>query len=392
MTVFCLLSSVHSVLRKSKSMNIKRIQLDHYRIPLPAVLSDSTHGHISHFGLITARIRTASDLEGTGYSYVVGDIGGKALHTMLGQDLAPLLLGQDAHNREGLWEHMWWHMHFVGRGGLASFALATLDIALWDLAGKAQDLPWYRLLGGTRQPVKAYAGGIDLQFSLDALLQQADGFLAQGFRAIKMKVGRAALAEDVARVRAMRQHLGDGFPLMADANMRWSAAHAIQAARALAAWDVFWLEEPVIPDDFAAHARIAREGGLPIATGENLHSVYEFQTMLDLGQVAYPEPDLVTLGGVTPWLRVAHLCAARNLPVTTHGVHDLHVHLLAAIPNASYLEVHGFGLEHFMQEPLALAGGAMLPPARPGHGVELDWARLEAHRASAAVLLTEERA
>ncbi len=370
-------------------MSIKQIQLDHYRIPLPVMMSDSTHGDIHHFGLITARVRTASGVEGMGYSYVVGDIGGKALHTMLSQDLAPRLLGQDPEHREALWHTLWWHMHFVGRGGLVSFALAALDIALWDLAGQVRNQPWWRLLGGTRRPVQAYAGGIDLQFTQDDLLRQADGFRDAGFHAIKMKVGRPSLREDVARVAAMRAHLGDDFPLMVDANMQWTTQQAITAAKALADFQLYWLEEPTIPDDYAAHARIAREGGLPIATGENLHSLYEFQHMLDLGDIAFPEPDLVTLGGVTPWLKVAHVCEARNLPVTTHGVHDLHVHLLATIPNPSYLEVHGFGLERFMQEePLTLIDGTMLPPDRPGHGVSLDWQHLEAHRASTSVQLT----
>ncbi len=370
-------------------MNIEQIQLDHYKIPLPSTLSDSTHGDISHFGLVTARIRTADGGEGMGYSYVVGNIGGRALHTMLCQDLAPQLLGKDPSHREALWHTLWWYIHFVGRGGLASFALATLDIALWDWAGQVQNQPWWRLLGGERRPVQAYAGGIDLQFTQDELLQQADGFLRVGFRAIKMKVGRPSLREDVARVAAMRAHLGDEFPLMVDANMQWTANQAITAARALADSQVYWLEEPTIPDDYEAHARIAREGGLPIATGENLHSLYEFQHMLDRGDIAFPEPDLVTLGGVTPWLKVAHACEARNLPVTTHGVHDLHVHLLAAIPNPSYLEVHGFGLERFMQEePLSLTDGTLLPPTRPGHGVCLDWQRLEAHRDSDSFLLT----
>ncbi len=369
-------------------MRIQQIRLDHYRIPLPAILSDSTHGTISHFGLITARIRTTDGIEGTGYSYVVGNIGGRALHTMLCQDLASRLLDKDPEHRETLWHDLWWYIHFVGRGGLASFALATLDIALWDLAGYAQHKPWWRLLGGERRPVQAYAGGIDLQFTQEALLQQADGFLEAGFRAIKMKVGRPALRDDAERVAAMRAYLGDEFPLMVDANMQWTANQAIAAARALSDFQVYWLEEPTIPDDYAGHARIAREGRLPIATGENLHSLYEFEHMLDQGNIAFPEPDLVTLGGVTPWLKVAHMCEARNLPVTTHGVHDLHIHLLAAIPNPSYLEVHGFGLEHYMlEEPLTLSDGTMLPPNRPGHGVALDWERLEEHRDSDSVLL-----
>jgi L-alanine-DL-glutamate epimerase-like enolase superfamily enzyme len=168
---------------------------------------------------------------------------------------------------------------------------------------------------------------------------------------------------------------------MVDANMRWRVDEAIRASRALAAHDVYWLEEPTIPDDVDGHAKIAREAPLPIATGENFHSLHEFQGMIAAGGVAFPEPDLATCGGITVWLKVAHLAEANNLPVTSHGVHDLHVHLLAAVPNRSYLEVHGFGLERFVEQPLALEDGFALAPERPGHGVRLDWAALERWRA-----------
>ncbi len=361
-------------------MKISQIHTEHYRIPLPIVLSDSTHGDISHFGLIVTRIETEGGLEGMGYTYCGGDIGGSAILAFVRDDLAPILIGEEADRIERLWERMWWHVHFVGRGGAASFALAALDIALWDLRGKASGEPWWRLLGGHDPKVPVYAGGIDLQFSLDALLEQADGFQAQGFRAIKMKVGRDQLSEDLERVAAMRNHLGADFPLMADANMRWRVDEAIRAARGMAEYNLFWLEEPTIPDDVAGHARIAREGGLPIATGENFHTVYEFQQMIAHGAISFPEPDVATMGGVTPWLKVAHLAETCNLPVTTHGVHDLQVHLLAAVPNSSYLEAHGFGLDQFIRHPLQIEEGAAIAPDRAGHGVEFDGDALQEHK------------
>ncbi|MYH63594.1 MAG: mandelate racemase/muconate lactonizing enzyme family protein [Caldilineaceae bacterium SB0675_bin_29] len=361
-------------------MKISQIHTEHYRIPLPIVLSDSTHGDISHFGLIVTSIETEGGLEGMGYTYCGGDIGGSAILAFVRDDLAPILIGEEADRIERLWERMWWHVHFVGRGGAASFALAALDIALWDLRGKASGEPWWRLLGGHDPKVPVYAGGIDLQFSLDALLEQADGFQAQGFRAIKMKVGRDQLSEDLERVAAMRNHLGADFPLMADANMRWRVDEAIRAARGMAEYNLFWLEEPTIPDDVAGHARIAREGGLPIATGENFHTVYEFQQMIAHGAISFPEPDVATMGGVTPWLKVAHLAETCNLPVTTHGVHDLQVHLLAAVPNSSYLEAHGFGLDQFIRHPLQIEEGAAIAPDRAGHGVEFDCDALQEHK------------
>ncbi len=189
-----------------------------------------------------------------------------------------------------------------------------------------------------------------------------------------MKVGRARLAEDVAKVRAMRDFLGDGFPLMADANMKWSADAAIRAARAFQPYDLTWLEEPTVPDDPAGHARILREGGLPIAAGENLRTLWEFKQYIAAEAVTYPEPDVTNCGGVTPFMKIAHLAEAFNLPVTSHGAHDITVHLLAACPNRSYLEAHGFGLDRFIAEPLRIEEGFAVAPDRPGHGVAFDWA------------------
>jgi L-alanine-DL-glutamate epimerase-like enolase superfamily enzyme len=226
--------------------------------------------------------------------------------------------------------------------------------------------------------VPCYAGGIDLDLPVDALLRQTDDNLARGFRAIKMKVGRESLAQDVERVRAMRRHLGAEFPLMVDANMRWSVDEAIRAARALAEFDPVWLEEPTDPDDVPGHARIVRDGGLPIAAGENLHTLAEFRHLIAAGGVTFPEPDVTNCGGITIFMKICHLAEAFHLPVTSHGAHDVTVHLLAAAPNRSYLEAHGFGLDRFIAEPLRLDAGAAVAPERPGHGVEFDWKALEA--------------
>jgi L-alanine-DL-glutamate epimerase-like enolase superfamily enzyme len=268
-------------------------------------------------------------------------------------------------------------LHYGGRGGAVALAISAVDIALWDLKARRAGLPLWRLLGGFDPAVPCYAGGIDLDFPLEALLRQTDDNLARGFRAIKMKVGRPHLSQDVERVRAMRAHLGADFALMADANMRWSVDQAIRAARALADTGLVWLEEPTIPDDIDGHVRILRDGGLPIATGENLHSLYEFKQMIAAGGVSFPEPDVTNCGGVTVFMKVAHLAEAYNLPVTSHGVHDLTVHLLAAAPNRSYLEVHGFGLDRYIEAPIAIVGGNAIAPDRPGHGVAFDWAALE---------------
>ena len=362
-------------------MLIREIVANHYLIPLPVALSDSTHGTIKGFELVTVRVRDAGGAEGVGYTYTVG-AGGAAVQALVARELAPLLAGRDADLIASHWQAMWWALHYGGRGGAQTLAISAVDTALWDLRARRQGAPLWRVLGGFDPKVPCYAGGIDLDFPLDALLRQTDENLARGFRAIKMKVGRPSLSDDVERVRAMRRHLGPDFPLMVDANMRWSVDEAIRAARALVELHPVWLEEPIIPDDVPGHARIVREGGLPIAAGENLHTLYEFRQLIAAGGVTFPEPDVTNCGGVTAFMKVCHLAEAFNLPVTSHGAHDLTVHLLAAAPNRSYLEAHGFGLDRFIAQPLRIKDGLAIAPDRLGHGIEFDWKALDAARAS----------
>ncbi len=353
-------------------MTIAAVETGLYRIELPVPLSDSTHGIITHFELATVRLRDSDGAEGVGYTYTVGS-GGHAVHALIDRDLRPVLMGADPDKIEALWQSMWWRLHYGGRGGSVSLAVSACDIALYDLKARRLGTPLWRMLGGFDPAVPCYAGGIDLEFTLDALLKQTDGNLAKGFRAIKMKVGRARLSEDRERVFAMRKHLGDDFPLMADANMKWSVDEAIRAARTFRDANLTWLEEPTIPDDVAGHVRIVREGGVPIATGENLHTLHEFTQMIAAGGVTFPEPDVTNCGGITVFMKVAHLAEAHNLPLTSHGAHDLTVSLLAATPNRSYLEVHGFGLDRYIVQPMPIVEGKALVSERPGHGVAFDW-------------------
>jgi L-alanine-DL-glutamate epimerase-like enolase superfamily enzyme len=356
------------------------IESGFFRIPLPEVLTDSMHGEMRAFELNTVRLRDADGAEGVGYTFTVGR-NGAAVDAILSREMPEIFGGEEADHIERLWLKGWWALHYGGRGGPTVLAISAFDMALWDLKAKRAGLPLWTLLGGFDEKVPCYAGGIDLELPLDKLLRQTEGNLAKGFRAIKMKVGRARLTEDVERVRAMREFLGDGFPLMADANMRWGVDESIRAARALQPYDLTWIEEPTIPDDPAGHARIVREGGVPVAAGENLRTLWEFKQYIAGQGVTYPEPDVTNCGGITTFMKIAHLAEAYNLPVTSHGAHDVTVHLLAACPNRSYLEAHGFGLERYIAEPLRIQDGVALAPGRPGHGIEFDWQGLDRVRA-----------
>jgi len=193
-----------------------------------------------------------------------------------------------------------------------------------------------------------------------------------------MKVGRTSLREDLDRVAAMREHLGPEFALMVDANMKWTADQAVRAARELAQFGLIWIEEPTIPDDFVGHARVVREGGSPVASGENLHTLYEFQQLISAGGVTFPEPDVSNIGGYTTFNKVCSLADAFNLPVTSHGVHDLTVQALAAAPNRTYMEAHGFGLDRYMVDPLQIVDGFAIAPDRPGTAYAVSYTELRA--------------
>ncbi|MEM8729597.1 MAG: mandelate racemase/muconate lactonizing enzyme family protein [Pseudomonadota bacterium] len=359
---------------------IASLRADHYRIPLPRVLEDSMHGAMQGFEVITARVRDSDNVEGVGYTYTCGENGG-AITDILGREMPPRVIGRDGDLIEAIWSDLWWSFHYGGRGGPTVLALSALDMALWDLKAKRANLPLWRLLGGYDAKVPCYAGGIDIDLSPEELVAQTHENIAHGHRAIKMKVGRDRLSEDVAKIAAMRETFGADLPLMVDANMKYTVDGAIRAARAFRDFDLIWFEEPIPPDNPAGHARVLSEGGIPVATGENLRSLWDFKTLLDSGGVSYLEPDVTNCGGVTAFMKIARLAEAHHLPVTSHGAHDITVQLLAACPNRSYLEAHGFGLERFVAEPLVIEDGHAMAPDRPGHGVEFLWDILETVRA-----------
>lgn len=355
---------------------IVALKADHYLIALDRALSDSMHGEMRGFEIVTARVRDADGIEGVGYTFTCGRNGG-AIADILGREMPALVEGEDADRIEHLWNKLWWAFHYAGRGGPTVLALSAFDTALWDLKAKRAGLPLWKLLGGHAGTVTCYAGGIDLDLGPQELVAQTERNFERGHRAIKMKVGRDRLSEDVAKIAAMREAFGPDMPLMVDANMKYTADQAIRAARAFAGFDLTWFEEPIPPDDLAGHARVVREGGLPLAAGENLRTLWDFKNLIASGGVTWPEPDVTNCGGVTPFMKIAHLAEAFHLPVTSHGAHDITVHLLAACPNGQFLEAHGFGLDAYVETPLHIAEGRAHAPDRPGHGVAFLWDKLE---------------
>ena len=359
-------------------MKITEVITDFYHVPLAVPLSDAIHGEMPYFEMITVRIRTGDGIEGLGYTYTVGQ-GGIAVYSLLKHELPKLLVNEDPICHERLLKRMITGCCWI-QGGALTLAISAVDIALWDVKGKAANLPLYRLLGGESNRVPCYAGGVDLQFTTEELKAQADDFKSRGFKAIKMKVGRDNWIEDVERVGAMRDYLGADFALMIDANTGYTLSTAVQAAREFSQFNLIWFEEPTHHLDYEGHRRIQQEGGIPVASGENLKNLQEFREMITLGGIIFPQPDITNMGGITAWIKVAHLAEAHNLSISTHGVHDIQVHLMCAAPNSSYLEMHLFSIDDYIAQPFTLEDGDAVAPDRPGHGVMLDFAKLEPHR------------
>ena len=349
-------------------MKIEQIQTAYYRLPLEP-MGDAGHGAIDSEEVITLTLH-AEGLEGRGYTYTIGR-GGRAIQALIDYDLAPLLQGQDANDIEGLWNLMWQRLLYVGRGGLASFAIAAVDVALWDLRGLHEQKPLYALFGAQSREIPAYGSGVDLPKSLDQLLKQTEGFLARGFPGVKVKIGRSA-REDEERVGAVRKLIGDNVDLMVDANMTWTADEALERGRRLEQFNLYWYEEPTIPEDVAGHARLARELDVPIAIGESLHSPHEFQRYVDEQAVEILQIDPITNGGITASLKALQMADAANLKTSSHYTDELSAHLLCASRNPVYLEKHAFALDAYLLEPQRVVNGHVRPTETPGTGLRFD--------------------
>ena len=347
-------------------------------IPLRTVTSFSTRT-VSERHYTLVKVRTESGAEGIGFCYC-GNAAGWIVTQAVRDLLAKQVVGKDSHQTEGIWDAMYKDALLMGRRGAIVRGMSAIDIALWDVNAKEAELPLYQYLGGARQDtVPAYASG---GYYLDGktpehLANECSGYVDLGFRAVKIKVGRVSAREDAERIAAVRRAIGDDVELFTDANNAWpDAASAIRAVRLWEEYDLGWVEEPNMPDDIDAHAAVAAAVAPPIATGEIHQTRWDFQDILDKQAAAILQTDAGVCGGVTEFRRIAALASARGVTIAPHWLADLHVHLVASTPNATYVEfftdTEVLNLMEIFKSRLEIKGSGLALPQEPGLGIVLD--------------------
>ena len=356
-------------------MRVTDVRMETYRWPGAAQMAGGRFVFAGE-GLDVVRVETSEGLSGIGLSWSVGPVAemGRSIVEHLGRSV----VGHDPLDTERIWDAMW-QTGDIGRRGLTTRMLSAVDTALWDIKGKVAGLPLYKLLGGFTSTVPAYVSrGFRTEGdSLEAVACTMEAALEEGAQAVKMQIGGASVGQDVERVRVARETLGPEVKLMLDASCQYRFYEAIEIARKIEKYDIAWLEEPVRPDDYRGYQLVSQATSIPIAGGEGEYTKHGFRDLIEGRCVAIVQPDALIMGGITEWMKVAALAQAHDLPVSPHGPHHVHAHLVAAIPN-------GLNVEEFydsraepvpggiFEEPLPAVDGRVQPPDRPGLGIRLN--------------------
>jgi L-alanine-DL-glutamate epimerase-like enolase superfamily enzyme len=360
--------------RSSTPDRIDWIKLSLVFLPLAEPVSDAKvltgrQKPLTEVAFVFAEIRSRDGHEGIGFAYSKR-AGGPGLYAHA-REIAANLLGEDPNDIAKAWNKLMWAGASMGRSGMTSQSIAPFDIALWDMKAKRAQLPLAKLLGAHRDSVQCYntSGGF-LHTPLHQLLTNVEASRARGIGGIKIKVGQLDAASDLKRVAAVRDLLGDGFPLMVDANQQWDRPAAQRACRALEQFNLVWIEEPLDAYDVEGHAALAASLDTPIATGEMLTSFGEHAQLIMAGASDYVQPDAPRVGGITPFLQIMQLADFKGRKLAPHFAMEIHLHLAAAYPQEPWLE-HFEWLEPLFNERLDLRGGRMHLSNRPGLGFSL---------------------
>jgi L-alanine-DL-glutamate epimerase-like enolase superfamily enzyme len=331
------------------------------------------------------RIWTDDGVDGTGYSYTIGT-GGSAVVALVRDYMAPWLLGRDAEMVEEIWKGLFFCTHANSVGATVSLALAAVDIALWDLRCKRAHAPLYYVAGGAQRRIPIYnTEGGWLNFTTEELVNNAVNAREMGFRGFKVKVGQPHVAEDIARPAAVRRALGPDFEIMIDANQCFTVSEAIRRARAFEQFDLAWFEEPTPAEDIDGHVRLSQSTSLPIAVGESLYHLSHFREYLQRGGSSIVQVDVARIGGITPWLKTAHLAEAFNMQVCPHYLMEIHAALCGAVPNAAWVEFIP-QLDVITESRIEIDDGNAIPSSTIGIGISWNWKAIEPMRVRHAII------
>jgi len=324
-------------------------------------------------GLAVVLVEVETDAGHTGVA-----TGQSPMRPFIHQVLEGALIGADPFETEKIWNDMFWRVRGSGRKGVAFQAISAVDNAVWDIKAKALGLPLHRLLGSMHARVPVYGSGGWTNWSTGDLVRQQLAWVERGFKAVKVKVGRdfgRDEAADVRRVAAVRKAVGDDVTLYIDANNGYYAKQAIRLAEEYKRLGVAWFEEPVLADDIPGLARVAAQTTIPVATGEHEYTKFGFRDLMTAGAADIVQADIAQLGGVTEFMKVAHMSEAFNLPLAPHAWCLLHLHAAMAVPNLmvlEWLDLEEQGIACFFADAATPRDGYIEPDDRPGNGLVID--------------------
>jgi len=369
---------------------IQSVQVASVAVPLDKVTSFSTRT-VSERHYCLVKVTSKDGYEGIGFCYV-GSAGGEIAKLAVEQLLAPKLIGQNSHRSEGLWMEMYNESILQGRAGAVMRGISILDTALWDLNARSVGLPLHHYLGAVVEDrVPAYAsGGYYLEGKTAAKLgKEMESYVKQGFKAVKMKVGRLSPSEEEERVKAARKAIGEDILLTLDANNAWrDLPTALEYVRRFEAYNPYWIEEPFSPDAIDLHAALARQTKINVATGEMEAGRWRFRELIDAGGVAILQSDAAVCGGITEWRRISAYADLKGITVCPHWMHDLHAPLVAATPNARFVEFflddQVLNFRRLINKQLTFKNGDLILHKTPGLGFEFDEAAVKKYAGQAA--------
>src|SRR5262247_4515996 len=352
------------------SMQIDRVRTHIVQLPADEPLADGKVMPGVTRDLVTVKIRSKDGIEGIGVTFFGAAMTGALQRAV--EDLGALVVGEDPHNVERIVEKLRLAAGSSGPGGIFTLALSAIDTALWDMRGKALGLPLAKLLGGFRDRVPAYASGALMRtLSLEEVTTAARRLVERGWNAMKTQLalpGPTSPDIEVERIRLVREIVGSATQLMCDINQRWQVHEAISIGKRLEPYRLHWLEDVTTCDDFAGLARVTQALATPVAGGEYVYGITPFRHMLEARSVDIVMIDLVRVGGISQWMKVAGMAEAFNLPVVSHLIPEVHVHLIAAIPNGHIVEYMPWCTRLF-EDPPVPERGMMKVPSTPGLGL-----------------------